>query len=81
MTGPIQIKPLGAQADRTLPRLRDAGMNVFTMGFDEEKPEKPVIEIYKGKDGYSVSHFRLDVLAFTFLQTQRAGGSRSLHES
>ena len=32
--------------------LRDAGKKLFTMGFDEDKPEKPEIEIYKGKDGY-----------------------------
>ena len=30
--------------------LRDAGKKLFTMGFDVDKPEKPEIEIYKGKE-------------------------------
>ena len=30
--------------------LRDAGKKLFTMGFDEDKPEKPEIEIYKDRD-------------------------------
>ena len=30
--------------------LRDAGKKLLTMGFDVGKPEKPEIEIYKGKE-------------------------------
>ncbi len=70
MTGPIQIKPLGAQADRTLPRLRDAGINVFA-----------VADHKKGKAAYITMTLEHNLAFVLSSDTQTKGRYEALIEN